>query len=65
MLPVVLDQGVKLMYGFAMLNLVKFLILLPWVYNYNLRRSLAYGAFVFYAAYNVAYGLTEAGVFQT
>jgi hypothetical protein len=52
----------QVIYGFTAINLVKYLVLVPFVYDYKLGRSLVAVAFTFYAVYNIGYGLVIAGV---
>jgi sodium/potassium/calcium exchanger 6 len=61
-LAVRVTKPLLVMYGFAAVNLVKFLVLVPLLYGYVLRRSLAFLAFGFYLTFNVVYMLVQAGV---
>lgn len=50
------------MAGFSIANMVQHLIVVPLVHRFKMRPSLAVITFLFYACFNVVYGLTTVGV---
>lgn len=50
-----LDVGLRIMYGFTLVNMVKFLLLVPLSFRYKLNKTLAYIALGYYCTYQVTY----------
>ncbi|KAI8474810.1 MAG: Sodium/calcium exchanger protein-domain-containing protein [Monoraphidium minutum] len=61
-LEVPFDKMLAIMYGFAIANLAKFCILIPFVHKWVLGPSLALIALSFYAVYTAVYCLGATGV---
>lgn len=61
-LHVPVDGPMLIMIGFGVVNLVKYLLLVPLLYGFRMDRKLAFTAFLYYACFNVVYGLAIAGV---
>jgi sodium/potassium/calcium exchanger 6 len=61
-LAVPVDGTLRVMVGFCALNLLKYLVAVPLLYKFKMTRLMAYLAFLFYAVYNVVYGLTLSGL---
>lgn len=56
------DHSLQIMYGFMGLNLITYLVMVPFVWDYKLGQSLVIVAFSFYGVYNLVYGLAIAGI---
>jgi sodium/potassium/calcium exchanger 6 len=54
-LAITLDLPLKLMYGFTLVNMAKFAVIVPWYFKGRLTRATARIALGFYALYQVAY----------
>lgn len=61
-LPIPLDGPLMVMAGFSMVNMVQHLVVVPWVHKYKMKPSLAVITFLFYACFNVVYGLATVGL---
>jgi Ca2+/Na+ antiporter len=61
-LSIPVDGPLMVMAGFSIANMVQHLIVVPWVHRYKMKPSLAVITFLFYACFNVVYGLATMGL---
>lgn len=58
------DSPSLVMAGFAVVNMVQHLIMVPLVHRYKVRPSLTITSWLFYASFNVVYVLATIGVIR-
>jgi sodium/potassium/calcium exchanger 6 len=63
-LLVPVDGPLMVMLGFGVVNLVKYLVAVPLLYRFAMSRKMAATSFLYYACFNVVYGLVIAGVIR-
>lgn len=63
-LLVPVDGPLLVMLGFGVVNLVKYLVTVPLFYRFAMTRKMAATSFLYYACFNVVYGLVIAGVIR-
>jgi sodium/potassium/calcium exchanger 6 len=62
MLHVPVDGPLLVMVAFGVVNLLKYLLVVPLAYKFKMSRKMTVTSFLYYACFNVVYGLVIAGV---
>lgn len=63
-LSIPVDGPLMVMAGFSIANMLQHLLVVPCVLKYKMKPSLAVITFLFYACFNVVYGLATVGIIR-